>query len=143
MAILPYVGETAPLNYLLCDGSVYNKSDYPELAEILGTADVFNTPDLRSRIPVGYDSQRINGTGANIMFAEGGEQFHTLTVNEMPSHTHRLALQTGNQTGLIDRISVTHFESCNWYSHVEYVGGSQSHNNMPPYIVLNYIIRAK
>ena len=61
----------------------------------------------------------------------------------MPAHTHGLAMQAGNQTGVIDKISVNQFVNCNWYSHVEYTGGNQPHNNMPPYIVLNYIIRAK
>lgn len=63
-----------------------------------------------------------------------GEAEHTLTVDEMPSHTHGLAMQSGNQSGIIDKISVNGFENCNWYSHVQYTGGSQPHNNVQPSI---------
>lgn len=141
--VLPYVGKTAPLNYLLCDGSVYNKSDYPELYSLflntsIGiTSSTFNVPNIKGRFILGYQSSTYE------IGVTGGEVTHTLTVSEMPAHTHSLAMQAGNQTGLIDKISVNEFENCNWYSHVEYTGGNQPHNNMPPYIVLNYIIRAK
>ena len=116
-------------------------------------SDKFNVPDLRSRIPVGYDPQRMNGTGANIMFAEGGEQFRTLTVNEMPSHQHRLSGASGAtimavMTNRVQSNDVDQHGGGSWtYDQVsmftEYVGGTQAHNNMQPYIVLNYIIRAK
>lgn len=142
--VLPYVGKTAPLNYLLCDGSVYNKSDYPDLYNLMLanssigiTNTTFYVPDLKGRFVLGYNSGIYN------IGVTGGEVTHTLTVDEMPAHTHSLAMQAGNQTGIIDKISVNDFVNCNWYSHVEYTGGNQPHNNMPPYIVLNYIIRAK
>lgn len=54
--VLPYVGKTAPLNYLLCDGSVYNKSDYPELYTLITnfngntTSTTFKTPNLKRKI---------------------------------------------------------------------------------------------
>lgn len=63
-----------------------------------------------------------------------GESEHTLTVEEMPSHSHGLAMQAGNQTGDIDKISVNAFENCNWYSRTESRGGSQPHNNVQPSI---------
>lgn len=63
-----------------------------------------------------------------------GEAEHTLTVDEMPSHTHGLAMQAGNQSGVIDKISVNGYENCNWYSHVQYTGGGQPHNNVQPSI---------
>lgn len=54
--VLPYVGKTAPLNYLLCDGSVYNKSDYPDLYTLMTsfsgntTSTTFKTPNLKRKI---------------------------------------------------------------------------------------------
>ena len=101
------------------------------------TNTTFYVPDLKGRFVLGYNSGIYN------IGVTGGEVTHTLTVDEMPAHTHSLAMQEGNQTGIIDKISVNDFVNCNWYSHVEYTGGNQPHNNMPPYIVLNYIIRAK
>lgn len=142
--ILPYVGKTAPLNYLLCDGSDFSQSVYPELYNLLGHA---WTPDMRGLVIVGWDTAegglKDMTFDCSTILTTGGESKHTLTISEIPSHTHGLAMQAGNQTGIIDRISVKDYVNCNWYSHVQYTGGSQPHNNLQPYIVLNYIIRAK
>ena len=59
-------------------------------------SDVFNVPDLRSRVPVGYDSKNINSGMASLLFAEGGETSHTLTQNEMPAHQHKLSAAGGD-----------------------------------------------
>lgn len=152
--ILPYVGETAPLNYLLCDGSVYNTSDYPELSYLcMGVeSDVFNVPDLKSRVPVGYDPKNINSGMATHLFTEGGETSHTLTINEMPSHQHKLISAGGDtmavMTNRVHSNDIDQHSGGIWtYDQVSmntnWVGGTQAHNNMQPFIVLNYIIRAK
>lgn len=95
--ILPYVGKTAPLNYLLCDGSVYNKSDYPELYNLITqntsggiSSTTFNTPDLKGRFILGYSNGTYN------MGITGGEVTHTLTQNEMPAHNHKLGAAGGD-----------------------------------------------
>lgn len=75
-----------PAYLLFCDGSTYNRVDYPDLYALLDSAfitdaDHFTTPDLRGRTVIGA-----NGTYA--VGSSGGESTHTLTSTEMPSHTH-------------------------------------------------------
>ena len=158
--VLPYVGKTAPLNYLLCDGSVYNKSDYPDLYNLMLanssigiTNTTFYVPDLKGRFVLGYNSGIYN------IGVTGGEKTHKLTVNEMPSHIHSLGWSTSGRFIKMTHENDSDTNSYGFDFHKGFAGdvdsngynltralptgGSQSHNNMPPYIVLNYIIRAK
>lgn len=92
--VIAYAGPTSPdsLRWLLCDGSSVLRSDYPDLFAVIGTvygsvdSTHFNLPDLQGRSPAGV------GTGSGLSpVALGdvyGEETHTLTVTEMPSHSH-------------------------------------------------------
>lgn len=90
-------------------------------------------PDLRDKFVLGA------GT-AHAVGATGGEETHTLTVEEMPTHSHRLSIGQLNTTpyiataGTNQNSTGTDFES-------KGTGGSQPHNNMPPYYALCYIIK--
>lgn len=64
----------------------------------------------------------------------GGEKEHTLTVQEMPSHYHNLAIDGGNDAGTMDRIALNGYGSARWYSNTRDTGNGKAHNNMPPYI---------
>lgn len=102
-------GTTAQLPWLACDGTVYNKSDYPYLGAILGNtfggngATTFGVPDLRNRVRVSVMSSgaRLTSALSNIdgtVVGSGGSTSEgtILSVNQMPSHNH--GGSTGNPT---------------------------------------------
>jgi microcystin-dependent protein len=104
----------------------------------------FALPDLRGRAPVHVASGFNQGQRA-------GEEAHTLTGPEMPQHLHGVTASGGNGTGaapaqnyLANRQSDIYVPPGNPQSMnqgaVSSVGGSQPHQNMAPYIVLNCII---
>lgn len=92
------------------------------------------TPDLRDRFVLG-------GGGTNTVGSTGGEETHTLTVYEMPAHNHDFGMfpepkkvQAGGST--FNASLMMNGQSDNFISET---GGSQAHNNMPPYFTLCYI----
>lgn len=139
--IVPVYLETLPTTMLLCDGSVYNKVDYPQLWELLPLASKdatsFTLPDLRSKFLLGASVDYLAGSS-------GGEADVTLTVAEMPSHTHSYFLPTFNidveSVGVPDPTGVGQPALS---QSTGSQGGDQPHNNMPPYFAVRYAIIAK
>lgn len=87
--IMQYAGFTAPQGYLLCEGQALSKTDYAELYAIIGnyfggTETEFYLPDLRERVPVGKNSAKTDYA----LGETGGTATVTLTIEQMPSHTH-------------------------------------------------------
>jgi microcystin-dependent protein len=96
----------------------------------------FNLPDLRQRVPVGYKSA---DTVSGYMGQNGGEQTHVLTISEMPAHDHTGSYAAGSPSGT----GLT-ANGGNAGTHTDAAvsqGGGAAHNNMQPYITMNYIIR--
>lgn len=133
--VLPYGKSTAPDGWLICNGAAYSRETYADLYDVIGTtfgvgngSTTFNVPDLRDKVAVGSGS-------TYALAATGGAATHTLTVAEMPSHRHsetgwaQVSGYTGAGTGNV----------CGTYT--GYEGGGQAHNNMQPYVSLNYIIK--
>lgn len=97
------------------------------------------TPDLRDRFVVGAGGNRDMG-------ATGGEETHTLTVNEIPEHKHitpygehSVNYPWGSYgTGQVGSSS-TDYD--NWWPYTSPVGGGKAHNNMPPFTALFYIMK--
>lgn len=137
-----YAGVNIPDGYLLCNGAFYYEDEYPELFDAIGFTYgelgsgvnmKFAVPNLAGQVIVG------RGLGYSTLGAYGGESQHTLTVDEMPVHSHG-ATYSGN----VDTANKKYA----WYTtsgdKVGYqaitAGGGDAHNNMQPYVVLNYII---
>jgi microcystin-dependent protein len=139
-----YGGSTAPSGWLLCDGSAVSRTTYARLFSAIGTkygsgngSTTFNLPNCKGRVPVGLDSSQ---TEFNSLNKKGGEKTHTLTINEMPKHNHAINTQasgTGQwwalQTQNIERNPDGGYGTSD-------TGGGQAHNNLQPYITVNYII---
>jgi microcystin-dependent protein len=82
-----FTGKTVPTNWMVADGRTLNRVDYPTLADVLGVAaaaPTFTLPDLRSKFLYGSAS----ATLADLL-AAGGTATETLTMAQMPQHSHR------------------------------------------------------
>ena len=147
-AMMPFGSDTIPENWLLCNGQAVSRTDYQELFNTIGItygsgdgSTTFNLPDLQGKIPVGLDE---NDTDFDTLGNTGGEKEHTLTINEMPNHSHMLQLRSYESASGTGQWHATYNgnESQSNVGSWE-TGGSQAHNNLQPYIVQNYIIKAK
>ena len=146
-SISAYGGENIPTNWLKCNGEAISRTDYPDLFKAIGTiygsgdgSTTFNLPDLSERVAVGNA-----GDGEFSLGNTGGEKKHTLTVEEMPKHKHGAALNSPTTTNFSGSNvwGVTYSKGASNQAYIDETGGSQAHNNMQPYIALNYIIKAK
>jgi microcystin-dependent protein len=152
----PFIGEIrmfggnfAPFGWAFCDGAVLPISQYNALFALIGTTyggdgqNTFNLPDLRGRLPVHQGSGFVIGQSA-------GTETVTLTVNQIPQHTHAVSARTsatagspsgatygGNTTDAI--YTATPSAQMN-AAMVGIGGGSQPHANMMPYGVVSFII---
>lgn len=141
--IYPLASPVVPDGFLLCDGAAYSRTEYPELFNAIGTiygegdgSTTFHVPDLATRVPVG------EGTGY-ALGATGGEEEHTLTVNEIPSHNHKVFLRyaEGSDASVYAYSTLGNSAASQAYSGTTIsTGGGNPHNNMQPYTVVNYII---
>lgn len=149
-AILPFSSDTIPNGWLLCDGRIVEQADYPELFEVIGTTygyysrTDFKLPDLRGRVAVGKNTvidTETPDTDFNELGKTGGEKTHTLTIDEMPSHKH--GFQANNDFHAQSGTDAWIFKGGRNDGFILETGGSQPHNNLQPYLVTNFIIKAK
>lgn len=153
-AILPFSSDTIPNGWLLCDGSSFSTTSYPELFDVIGTTYGYDDdrnpklPDLRGRVAVGKkDATSADDTEFSSLGKTGGEKTHTLTVDEMPSLTYDI--QTADPNGSIPNGeylgygSNSDIKSRTYTSKITTNAGNQPHNNLQPYLVTNFIIKAK
>jgi microcystin-dependent protein len=137
--VYAYAGDTIPENTLECDGSLYNRVDYPELYAALNSAfivdaDTFRVPDLRALTVIGA-----NGTYP-VSFT-GGEAAHTLVEAEIPAHAHTEGTAIGAIiNGGLEAPAASAVPSAGLTG---YTGGGGSHNNMQPFMSLKYVIVAR
>jgi microcystin-dependent protein len=122
-SIVMWTKSVIPRGWALCDGTL-------------------NTIDLRGRFVVGYDP---NQTDYSVYGNTGGENFHQLTTNEMPSHVHNAdVVHEGNDGSRLYGTFVGQQNGAQPGSvpaSVKSTGGDQAHENRPPYYVMYFIQR--
>jgi microcystin-dependent protein len=139
----------APKGWALCDGQLLPINQNQALFSLLGTTYGgdgrvnFGLPDLRARVPIHMGDGHTLGE-------RGGEQAHTLSISEVPTHAH--TLNATNTNGAVNNPNNNFIGAVNnMYapsgglvaldpSSVTNVGGSQAHQNMEPFLVLNFSI---
>lgn len=151
-----FAGNFAPRGWAFCDGQLLAVSQNDALFSLLGTIyggdgrTTFGLPDMRGRLPIHA------GTGPGLsprrLGAKLGSENETLTVNQMPSHTHPMRAATtagtdNNPQGKMTAespsldIYVEDSQTVNLSSEaITSVGGSRSHSNLMPFLCINFII---
>jgi microcystin-dependent protein len=156
----PYVGEIrmfagnfAPAGWAFCEGQLMPISENETLFNLIGTTyggdgqSTFAMPDLRGRVPIHQ--------GGGFTLAEtGGAEGITLTVNQIPAHTHPFlaANNPASSTSPVNQVlATTQASTITPYgtdnprpplaaTTISSVGGSQPHTNFQPYLCINFII---
>jgi len=159
----PYIGEIrmfagnfAPVGWLFCDGQLLSIAENEALFQLIGTTyggdgeETFALPNLQSRIPLHMGTGR---DGITYQLAEaGGTEQETLTVQQIPVHTHPFTAsanpaQNANPTGQVVAQSAAVFMYIEdapstplAAQSISPAGGSQPHENTQPFLCINYII---
>eukprot|EP01113_Clastostelium_recurvatum_P028356 TRINITY_DN34314_c0_g1_i1.p1 TRINITY_DN34314_c0_g1~~TRINITY_DN34314_c0_g1_i1.p1 ORF type:complete len:180 (-),score=20.55 TRINITY_DN34314_c0_g1_i1:244-783(-) len=166
--VIMYVGSIAPPGWLMCDGAAVPRGhEYDDLAHLLGTrfnpnpgTGAIHVPDLRARMIVGADQARPDRQVGH----QGGAETVTLSLAEMPHHDHGGKTKSGNPVfhrvvhqagdhccenhvqgwagGAYHDVTSSDYPQASHTHNIQAEGGGAAHENMPPFMALNYIIRA-
>ncbi len=153
--IILFAGNFAPAGWMFCDGQLLPISEYETLFNLIGTTyggdgqETFALPDLRGRLPLHMGT--VGGITYQIGERDGVEQV-TLLPQQMPAHSHvpmasRDGVASTSPTGnMLSAGAVTMYTNSSSNpvamasSALAPAGGSQPHNNLQPYVCINYII---
>lgn len=158
----PYVGEIRmfagnfpPVGWLFCDGQLLPISENETLFQLIGTTyggdgqETFALPNLQSRSPMHMGT---GPTGTNYVIAEAaGVESVTLSIQQIPNHTHNMlgssdtAQRRGASNGVFGRAPSDAYASeftpeVLSPQSITPQGGSQPHENMQPFLCVNFII---
>ncbi|BCG77404.1 phage tail protein [Mesorhizobium sp. 113-3-3] len=154
----PYVGEVrmfagnfAPAGWMFCEGQLLPISENETLFNLIGTTyggdgeSTFALPDLRGRLPLHQ------GNGFTLAETGGAEEI-TLTIQQIPAHSHPFLGNIGNgsqaspqnnvlaSSTLVQLYAAETADANMATSAISSVGGSQPHTNFQPYLCVNFII---
>jgi microcystin-dependent protein len=151
-----FAGNFAPRGWAFCDGQLLAVSQNDALFSLLGTIyggdgrTTFGLPDMRGRLPI--HAGHGPGLSERRLGAKGGAEKVTLTVNQLPSHTHPLHASTTPATesdpqdrvtgasGLTELYVAEPPFSPMLSTAITHTGGSRSHTNLMPYLCVHFII---
>ena len=157
-------GNFAPRSWALCDGQLLAISSNSALFSLLGTTyggdgrTTFGLPDLRGRAAMHPGSGP--GLTPRSLGEKGGQENVTLTVNQIPSHSHTVnclnspgdqttpnghfsagsVLTGGRGSASVDMLYSTTANTIMATNALSNTGGSQQHTNIQPFVCVNYII---
>lgn len=147
-AIMQYAGSSAPTGWLIADGSAVSRTTYAALFAVISTtygsgdgSTTFNLPNLKGKVPVGLNSSE---TEFDALGETGGAKTHTLTTSEMPSHSHGISgiyIENNKNYSGTGFNPLTNDARSGTINSTNSAGSGGAHNNLQPYIVLNYIIK--
>ena len=160
-AILPYGSSVAPSGYVLCNGTAYNRTGtYADLFGVIGVkygvgdgSSTFNVPDTRGRFLAGWDAGTGVLTSVTVSMITGasigntgGTQAVALAIAQIPSHQHQMYVSgSGYDEGSASGSSGLAVQENFWEESTTVssgsTGGSGSHSNIPPSLIINYIIK--
>jgi microcystin-dependent protein len=156
----PFVGEIrmfggsfAPAGWFFCNGQTLQISQYDVLFALIGTTyggngqTTFNLPNLQGRLPVHMGTTNF---GSFVQGQLAGEENHTLTLNEIPNHTHTVAAASAATVaspanavyggGVVSLYRSATPTTPMAPTVVGIGGGSLPHSNMMPYLCVSFII---
>ena len=161
--IRPFGGKFAPLGWALCNGALLNITGNEALFGLLGTkfggngTTTFGLPDLRGRLPIGSGQGTAPGATNHLFASTGGSESVTLSTAQVPAHNHAFNVTASNATASSPSGNVFANPNPNLFytptprsgvplqvlnsdSVPVSGGGSASHDNLMPSLVINYII---
>ncbi len=156
-SIQMYAAATAPnASWMICNGAAISRTTYAALFALIGTtygagdgSTTFNLPNMTGKFPLGVSAS----APVHALASTGGEETHTMTLNELVPHTHgagtlttsfpyKSSTNTGNQSNQ-DGADANLYNSSAITGNTASAGSGTPFNVMPPFLTLNFIIRVQ